>query len=248
MKQFGLIGYPLTHSFSEKYFQEKFRRENIVDSNYKLFPLQQIEQFPELIRNNLSLCGLNVTVPFKESVINYLDQLDDVAREIGAVNCIKTTKTAKGTQLIGYNTDAFGFENSLKPHLKPWHQHALILGTGGSAKAGAYVLKKLGITFTFVSRNPKNIATIGYSDLSKSRIQDHLLIVNTTPLGMFPEIQDFPKIPYDYLGTQHLLFDLIYNPEQTQFLKKGKLQGASILNGLEMLHIQAEKSFVVWDR
>lgn len=247
MKQFGLIGYPLTHSFSEKYFQEKFRKEKINDCSYKLFPLKQIDQFPQLIKEYPSLIGLNVTVPYKESVIKFLDQLDEVAREIGAVNCIKIIRAANGTQLVGYNTDVFGFENSLKPHLKPYHQKALILGTGGSAKAIAYVLNKLGIDFLFVSRNPNDISTISYDDLSKSYIEDHLLIINTTPLGMYPETQYFPKIPYVYIEKQHLLFDLIYNPEQTQFLQKGKLHGANILNGLEMLYLQAEKSFGIWE-
>ncbi len=248
MKQFGLIGYPLTHSFSEKYFLEKFSRESIDDCNYKLFPLKQIEQFPELIKDNISLQGLNVTVPYKESVIRYLDKMSDVVREIGAVNCIKIAKTEQGTQLIGYNTDVFGFETSLKPHLKSWHQHAIILGTGGSAKAVAYVLKKLGINYTYVSRKPVNKDAISYPDLTKLFIKSHLLIINTTPLGMFPLTKNFPKIPYDHLSVQHLLFDLIYNPEQTQFLKKGKLQGATILNGLEMLHVQAEKSFEIWEK
>ncbi len=248
MKQYGLIGYPLSHSFSEKYFKDKFRKEDKPDSDYKLFPLEHIEQFPELIVENLSLCGLNVTVPYKKAVLQYLDELDEVAQSIGAVNCIKILKDGNKNQLIGYNTDAIGFEESLKPYLKSWQKTALILGTGGSSKAVAYVLKKLGIAYTFVSRSPNLKNSIGYTDLTETIIQNHLLIVNTTTLGMFPEIQTFPPIPYEYLSRRHLLFDLIYNPEKTIFLQKGELHGAAILNGLQMLHIQADRSFEIWNQ
>ncbi len=248
MKQYGLIGYPLAHSFSENYFKEKFRREKINDCVYNLFPLRHINQLPEFINKNPSLCGLNVTVPYKESVISHLYELDEVAKAVGAVNCIKITRQQHGTKLIGFNTDVIGFEDSLKPNLKSWHQHAIILGTGGGAKAVAYVLKKLGITFTYVSCNPGNSDTIGYPDLTKPIIQNHLLIINTTPLGMYPQTQTYPQIPYELLGERHLLFDLIYNPEQTLFLQKGKKQGTAIKNGLEMLYIQAEKSWEIWEK
>jgi len=247
MKQYGLIGYPLAHSFSEKYFKDKFRREKINDCVYNLFPLRHINQLPEFIDKNPSLCGLNVTVPYKESVINYLDELDEQAKTIGAVNCIQIIKQHHRNKLVGFNTDIIGFEESLKPNLKSWHQHAIILGTGGGAKAVAYVLKKLGITFKYVSRNPGSGDAIGYPDLTKPLIQDHLLIINASPLGMYPETQSWPQIPYKYLGKRQLLFDLIYNPEQTLFLQKGELQGATILNGLEMLYIQAEKSWEIWE-
>lgn len=248
MKQFGLIGYPLAHSFSEKYFKEKFRKENISDCVYQLFPLEKINKLPKLILENPSLGGLNVTVPYKESVIKYLDELDKVAQVVGAVNCIQIEKRGKGDRLIGYNTDVIGFEQSLMPYLKSYHQSAIILGTGGSAKAVAYVLKKLGIAYTLVSRNAKDKNTIGYADLTESFIQNHLLIINTTPLGMYPNTQLFPQIPYEHLTEQYLLFDLVYNPEQTLFLQKGKLQGATIKNGLEMLYLQAEKSFEIWNQ
>lgn len=247
MKQFGLIGFPLTHSFSEKYFKDKFRRENFTDKEYKLFPLKSIDQFPDLIKKNHALCGLNITVPYKESIMPYLDELDNQAKIVGAVNCIKIIKQSNRNKLIGFNTDVFGFEESLKPNLKPYHKRAIILGTGGSAKAVVYVLKKLGISFSLVSRN-SNTNTILYADLSNSVIQDHLLIINTTPVGMYPDIQNFPQIPYEYLGKQHLLFDLVYNPEKTQFLQKGESQGASIQNGLEMLYAQAEKSMKIWEQ
>jgi shikimate dehydrogenase len=248
MKQFGLIGYPLTHSFSEKYFLEKFRKEKITDVDYKLFPLKHIRLLPELIYKYPSLYGLNVTVPYKESVIPYLDGLDEVAGKICAVNCIKIVKGTNRNQLIGFNTDVLGFEESLKPHLKNWHNNALILGTGGSSKAVAFVLRKFGINFTMVSRKPKMKNSIGYDDLTVSVIQDHLLIINTTPLGMFPNTQSAPQIPYEFLSYQHLLFDLVYNPEHTLFLQKGEMAGAITINGLEMLYIQAEESYKIWNQ
>ena len=246
MKLFGLIGYPLKHSFSEKYFNDKFRKERITDCSYKLFPLAEINQLPDIIKENPSICGLNVTIPYKESVIPYLDESDEQAKTVGAVNCIKIIKQNEKNKLIGFNTDIIGFEDSLKPVLKTWHRQAIILGTGGGAKAVAYVLRKLGISFKYVSRNPGNSDTIGYPEINKQIIQDHLLIINTTPLGMFPNTGAFPQIPYGQLGRRHLLFDLIYNPELTLFLQKGKKQGATIKNGLEMLHIQAEKSWEIW--
>ena len=248
MKQYGLIGYPLAHSFSEKYFNEKFRKEKISDCDYRLFPLKHINQLPELIQKNLSLRGLNVTVPHKESVLSYLDEMDEQAKAVGAVNCIKIIRKHNSIKLIGYNTDVHGFEGSLKPSLKSFHQHAIIFGTGGGAKAVAYVLKKLGISYTYVSRNPGNSNTIGYLDLTKPLIQNNLLIINTTPLGMFPQTQTFPQFPYEQLGKRHLLFDLIYNPEQTLFLQKGKKQGTTVKNGLKMLYIQAEKSWEIWEK
>lgn len=248
MKLFGLIGYPLVHSFSEKYFQTKFRKENISDCKYNLFPIKQIEKFPELIKENSGLLGLNVTVPYKESVITYLDELDFTAKAVGAVNCIKLVKDQENIKLIGYNTDIYGFEKALKPKLKSKHKKALILGTGGSAKAVAYVLRKYQIHYTFVSRNPKTDDFLSYNDLNESIIREYLLIINTTPLGMFPNAQYYPSIPYANISDQHLLFDLIYNPNQTIFLQKGKHHGASIQNGLDMLYFQAEKSFEIWEK
>lgn len=247
MKQYGLIGYPLAHSFSEKYFKNKFRKGNINDIKYQLYPIKHIDQLPSLIHNNPSLYGFNITIPYKQTVIGYLDELDDIAQAVGAVNCVKIIKGTNGNKLIGFNTDVFGFEESLKPFLKSVHLNAIILGTGGSARAVAYVLNKLGIGFTFVSRKGKDKNTITYPDLTKSVINSHLLIINATPLGMYPNTHTFPHFPYEDLTEKHLLVDLVYNPEQTLFLKKGKLQGATILSGLEMLYIQADKSFEIWN-
>jgi len=247
MKQYGLIGYPLAHSFSEKYFKDKFRKEHINDATYQLFPIKHIDQLPNLIHNNPSLDGFNVTIPFKQAVISYLDELDDVAQDVGSVNCVKIIRGTKANKLIGFNTDVIGFEASLKPFLKSYHQNAIILGTGGSSRAVAYVLNKLGIPFTIVSRNAKDKNTINYHDLTKLDLNNHLLVINTTPLGMYPNTQTYPQFPYEDLTGQHLLVDLVYNPEQTLFLQKGKLQGSAILSGLEMLYLQADKSFEIWN-
>ena len=252
---FGLIGYPLSHSFSQKYFTEKFKRENISDCEFKNFSFKNINELPSLIKQNPTLCGLNVTIPHKQSVMKFLDAIDNSAKEIGAVNCIRLSpqsplpgeRGSKGVRLIGYNTDAIGFEKSLKPFLKPHHTKALILGTGGASKAIAYVLKKLKIEFVFVSRNQMSASSIRYHDLQKDIIESHHLIINTTPVGMFPNINDCPDIPYQYLSDKHLLYDLTYNPEETLFLKKGKEKGAQIKNGLEMLHLQAEEAWKIWN-
>lgn len=239
MKLFGLIGFPLAHSFSEKYFSEKFKKENITDCRFKNFPLRTIEEFPALIRNEPALCGLNVTIPYKESVIKYLDDLDEDAKKIGAVNCIKISQ-----KLTGYNTDSFAFEQSLKPLLKPEHRQALILGTGGAAKAVSFILDGAKIRFRFVSRTKGDFS---YSELNRQILSDSLLIINTTPLGMFPETNACPDIPYQFLTPRHLLYDLIYNPEETLFLKKGKEKGTQIKNGLEMFRLQAEKTWEIWN-
>jgi len=238
---FGLIGYPLTHSFSKKYFSDKFLRENISDSDYENFPLAGIEEFPDLIQSHPNLVGLNVTIPYKEQVISFLHELDDTAEEIGAVN---TIKIANG-KVKGYNTDVFGFIHSIKNLLQPVHSSALILGTGGSSKAIAYGLRKMGIEYDFVSRNPDE-KELRYEDLDESVLHHYKIIVNTTPIGMFPEVDAYPPIPYEFLTASHLLFDLIYNPTETLFLKKGKEKRATIKNGLEMLQLQAEKSWEIW--
>ncbi len=238
---YGLIGYPLGHSFSSTYFTEKFYREDIPNTRYQTFPLEQIEEFKSLVTETENLLGLNVTIPYKTAVIPFLDQLDETAEKVGAVNTIKVSDG----KLIGYNTDVVGFEQSLQPLLQKQHQKALILGTGGAAQAVAYVLQKLGISYQFVSRTagPKKLA---YKELRQTHMQEHLLIVNTTPLGMAPNDQSFPLIPYEFVGKQHLFYDLVYNPEKTIFLIKGKLQGATIKNGKEMLIVQAERAWDVW--
>ena len=250
MRTFGLIGFPLSHSFSHKYFSEKFNRENIGGCEFKNFPLESIKDFQELIQNSPTLCGLSVTIPLKESVMKYLDEVDQEAREIGAVNCIKVKRKLeiKNWKLYGFNTDAAGFEKSLVPLLQSNHTKALILGTGGAAKAVAYVLKKLNIKFSFVTSNFKpQTSNFRYDQLTKEIILTHPLIINSTPLGMFPDVDKYPDIPYQNLEEKHLLYDLIYNPEETLFLKKGKERGAQIKNGLEMLELQAEKAWEIWN-
>src|SRR5271154_7184243 len=217
MKKFGLIGFPLSHSFSQKYFSEKFKKENILDSVYENFSIPSIEELSKILENNPGLAGLNVTIPYKQSVINYLDKAT-TKLPIDACNCIRI----QNKKLTGFNTDIIGFERSLTTNLKPYHKNALILGNGGATKAVKYVLKKLAIDFSVVSRKVNDESFLSYEDLSKEIIEKNLLIINTTPLGMFPNVDDYPKIPYEFLTDKHYLFDLIYNPAETVFLKKGK--------------------------
>ncbi len=258
MKKYGLIGYPLTHSFSKKYFTEKFEKEELDNYQYDLYPLPNLSDLPELIKGIPELCGLNVTVPHKIGVMYYLDKIDPAAKEIDAVNCIKIVNhqpveaffsgelSSLNVRLEGYNTDAIAFEESLKPLLKKHHQKALILGNGGAARAVAYVLNKLGITYRTVSR--RNVGKqLSYKKLNSEIMSEHLLIVNTTPLGTFPNVEECADIPYHMLGSKHLLYDLVYNPAETEFLKRGNAQGASCKNGMEMLHLQAEKSWEIWN-
>ncbi len=253
LKLYGLIGYPLSHSFSGEYFKHKFITEKITDCEYKLFPIESISQLPEIIKNNPELIGLNVTIPYKEQVIKYINVLDEIAGEINAVNTIKIIRDSSGTyKLNGYNTDTHGFSQTLKPLLKPHHNKAFILGTGGASKAVAFVLKQEGIEFSFVSRANVSSRYIGmkhfrYDELNKDIIASHQLIINTTPLGMYPSINDYPKIPYEYITEKHLLIDLIYNPDETVFLRKGKEQGAYTANGLRMLQLQADKAWEIWN-
>ncbi|MEJ7779100.1 MAG: shikimate dehydrogenase [Daejeonella sp.] len=258
MKKYGLIGFPLTHSFSKKYFTDKFEKAGLGDLEYELYPLQNLSDLPELINEIPELCGLNVTVPHKIGVMFYLDKIDPAAKEIDAVNCIKIVNhqpveaffsgelSSTKMRLEGYNTDAFAFEASLKPLLKKHHQKALILGNGGAARAVAYVLDKLHISYRLVSRRAIG-KQITYKHLTADVIKDRLLIINTTPLGTAPNIEECPEIPYELLTPKHLLYDLVYNPAETEFLKRGKLQGAAIKNGLEMLELQAEKSWEIWN-
>jgi shikimate dehydrogenase len=242
MRAFGLIGYPLGHSFSKKYFTEKFEREGITGNIYELYPLEHIDQLENLLVANPDLAGLNVTIPYKEQVIAYLDKMSPVVEEIGACNCILIEEG----QLIGHNTDVIGFSRSLMPKLKPHHKQALILGTGGSAKAVAYTLKDLGIPFLQVSRTPME-GMIGYEDIDQSMLETHTLLINTTPVGMYPHVEMAPAIPYDFIGADHYLFDLVYNPARTRFLQEGVLRGAAIENGSDMLVIQAEASWEIWN-
>lgn len=238
---YGLIGYPLNHSFSPGYFAEKFRKEGI-DAAYKLFPLSDIRQFTNLLSDHPELCGLNVTIPYKQSVIPYLDSLNKDAEEIGAVNCISIING----QTVGHNTDIIGFEQSLIPLLQPQHNTALVLGKGGASLAVMYVLRKLGITAHYVSRST-HANGFSYEELTPDIVSQHKLIINTTPLGMHPHTDACAPIPYHAIGSKHLLYDLIYNPAETSFLRNGKQQGASIKNGLEMLELQAEASWHIWN-
>jgi shikimate dehydrogenase len=242
MRAFGLIGYPLGHSFSKKYFTDKFNREGITGNVYELYPLEQIDHLRDLLASNPDLAGLNVTIPYKEQVIAYLDSMSPVVEEIGACNCIHI----RDGHLSGHNTDVIGFSRSLLPKLKPHHKQALILGTGGSSKAVAYTLKELGIPFLQVSRTPID-GMIGYEEIDQSMLVSHTLLINTTPVGMYPEIEKAPAIPYAFIGADHYLFDLVYNPERTRFLQEGALRGATVENGSEMLVIQAEASWDIWN-
>ncbi len=244
MRNFGLIGYPLTHSFSKRYFSEKFKKENITECQYENYQLEHIEEFSSLIASVNHLEGLNVTVPYKEKVIPFLDGLSEAAKDIRAVNCIRIV----GGEKIGYNTDVIGFKNSLLPLLRgEVLKPALILGTGGASKAIAYVLKSLKMTYHFVSRHPIE-GGYTYQDLTEEIMKDHKLIVNTTPLGTYPKVEGAPDLPYQFISSQHILHDLVYNPEETRFLSLGKERGAVIKNGYEMLVGQAEASWDIWNR
>lgn len=242
IKSYGLIGYPLSHSFSKKYFTEKFERESIKDHFYELFPIESIRDLPSIISAHSTLAGLNVTIPYKEQVIDYLDSCSPVVEEIGACNCIRIIDG----KLKGYNTDVIGFSRSLEPKLKASHKKALVLGTGGAAKAVHYALKQKGIDFLQVSRKKSDLS-ISYEDITEQLIKEYTLIINTTPLGMYPDVDKAPDIPYQFLGTEHYLFDLVYNPPTTKFLSEGKKHGAEIENGADMLVIQAEASWDIWN-
>jgi len=244
--QYGLIGYPLTHSHSLKFFNEKFASLPENNHNYALYPLKNLSEFDEFINKIPDLAGLNVTIPHKINIIPFLNEIDNSAKTIGAVNCISIKKKS-GMFLKGFNTDAFAFEYSLKPLLKPYHNKALILGNGGSCKSVAFILHKLNISFLIVTRCPIRSNHISYNNINSNVLDNHLLIVNTTPLGMFPDKKSYPDIPYNELTEKHLLFDLIYNPENTVFMQKAKHAGAQVSNGLHMFRMQAEKSLEIWN-
>ncbi len=246
MKTYGLIGYPLEHSFSQKYFTEKFDNEGI-NARYLNFPISSIDDFPELFKHHPYLAGLNVTIPYKEQIFKFLDEIDPAAEKIGAVNVIKITWNDLTYSLKGYNSDIIGFRKSIFPLLTIDHKKALVLGTGGASKAVAEALEQLNIEFKYVSRTPKNNSTLSYRDLNEKIISEHKLIINTTPLGMYPKTGECPDIPYNTLTHEHLLFDLVYNPEETLFLKNGREQGAKTKNGLEMLYLQAEEGWRIWN-
>ncbi|MDC9723159.1 MAG: shikimate dehydrogenase [Urechidicola sp.] len=241
--KFGLVGKNISYSFSKGYFLKKFEDLKLLNLSYRNFDIPEIEEFPFLIyHKEEEFRGFNVTIPYKQSIMRYLSEIDNDAKKIGAVNTIKINDD---NELIGYNTDIYGFENSLLPLLKPHHRNALILGTGGASKAIAFVLDKLNIEYQFVSRT-KSGQTISYADLTQEVIESHQLIINCTPLGTHPKIESCPEIPYQFLTEHHFLYDLIYNPSETTFLKNGLKKGAIIKNGLEMLELQAEKSWEIW--
>ncbi len=241
-QHFGLIGFPLSHSFSPTFFAEKFARLHLLQHTYQAFPLTHIHELPILLQQQ-KLDGFNVTIPYKETVLPYLHTANDIVKAIGACNCV----SIKNNLLYGYNTDVIGFEQSLLPLLHPQHQHALILGTGGAAKAVDYVLKQNNISSTFVSRTNSENALV-YEALDKTLLKKHLLIINTSPLGMSPNTNVCPNIPYELITPEHLCYDLIYNPTETLFLRQAKMKGAKTKNGYEMLLLQAEESWRIWNQ
>jgi shikimate dehydrogenase len=242
MRIFGLIGLSLAHSFSRQYFIQKFRSEGLDDCSYLNFELDSITRFPGLLETNKDLCGLNVTIPYKQQVIPYLDTCSDVVNAMGACNCIKIS----GGKTTGYNTDVAGFKQSFIPGLKSWHKKALVLGSGGASKAVTYALDDLGISYRIVSRHAgENNFT--YSELDEKVLEEYKLLINTTPLGTFPKVDELPPIPYHLITKQHYLFDLVYNPAKTKFLEEGEKRGAQVCNGERMLEIQAEESWKIWN-
>lgn len=243
MSEYGLIGKNLSHSFSKQYFQKKFEELGLDYLEYTNFELNDISEIKTVLSKNPLLRGFNVTIPYKESIIPFMDELSPEARGIAAVNCVKISNG----KLIGHNTDAYGFATSIKPFLEPQHSRALVLGTGGASKAVVFVLKRLNVEVFFASTSKKRQGTFAYETLNERLFNACKFIINATPVGMFPNVNECPNIPYECLSSQHLVYDLIYNPEETLFLKKAKEQGATTINGLSMLQLQAEKSWEIWN-
>ncbi|MBK5272883.1 MAG: shikimate dehydrogenase [Bacteroidia bacterium] len=243
MRLFGLIGNPLSHSFSKKYFDEKFRKEGLTNCRYELFPIQSIDDLRELLQKNPGLKGLNITIPYKQQILSWLFSNAGIPEGIQACNCINISQG----KLFGYNTDVVGFKRSLLPLLQPWHKKALVLGNGGAAAAVIHVLRKLSITYDVVSRSLHNGSTLTYKEVNEEAVNKSLIIINTTPLGMYPQAEQCPDIPYRFINGRHLMYDLVYNPAKTVFLQKGEQMGATIKNGEEMLILQAEESWRIWN-
>jgi shikimate dehydrogenase len=246
-RTFGLIGYPLTHSFSRKFFTEKFANEHL-DAEYLNFEIPSITDLPGLIVANPDLEGFNITIPYKEQIIPYLDEISDAAKEIKAVNTVKIVRNGTSYSLHGFNTDIHGFQESIRPILQKQHKKALVLGTGGASKAIVKALKNLGIETQLVSRSPKSTSEISYTSLDKEILSRYDIIVNTSPIGTYPKVEEKPEIPYSYITSDHLLFDLVYNPEVTAFLMQGIDRGSTTKNGLEMLHLQALAAWDIWNK
>ena len=244
MKLYGLIGFPLTHSFSKNYFQQKFEKEGINDCRFENFELDHINEMQTMLQQNPSMQGFAITIPHKKKILPFLSDSTPDVQEMQACNCVKIVNG----KLYGFNTDTIGFVQSLQKHLQPHHKKALILGSGGAANAVEFVFRKLRIDFLTVSRNKSNQSNIvSYDDLDEALMTEHTLIVNATPLGTFPKVDEFPAIPYEFVTSQHYLFDLVYNPAKTRFLEKGEEQGAAIQNGYDMLTIQAEENWKIWN-
>ncbi len=246
-RKFGLIGFPLSHSFSRKFFTDKFTNEGI-DAEYLNFEIPSITELQHIVESHPDLEGFNITIPFKELIISYLDGIDQPASQIKAVNTVKINRSGNNVSLRGYNTDIQGFQESVKPLLQKYHNKALVLGTGGASKAVVKALDNLKIESILVSRNPEEKGEISYDDLDQDVMESYKIIVNTTPIGTFPNIDGCPAIPFEWITPKHLLFDLVYNPEITEFLKQGKKRGATIKNGLEMLHLQALAAWDIWNK
>ncbi len=246
MRKFGLIGFPLGHSFSKEYFTEKFARENITDSCYENYPIGSIGKICRIISDNPELCGLNVTIPYKTAILRYVDQMDQAVTEVGAANVLKIRKINTKIRITAFNSDITGIKDSLSHYVTANTKKALILGTGGSCRAVAYTLRKMGIEIIKVSRSRSSDA-LSYNEITPGIIRDTDIIINTTPLGMYPDISSSPAINYDLLNEKHILFDLVYNPELTTFLKMGQERGCRIINGLKMLYSQADKSWEIWN-
>ena len=248
MKTFGLVGYPLGHSFSAKYFKTKFDQLGITDCEYLNFEIKEIEGVHKVLTSHPNLVGFNITIPHKENIIPFLDEISAEAEAIGAVNTVKVDRSNPNKhRLIGFNTDCYGFSERIKPFLASNHHKALILGTGGAAKAVHYVLKNLGIEVLYVSRNPVGKNCISYNDLNEIAVRNFPFIINSSPLGMFPKVEQFPAIPYESLDERNYLYDLVYNPLETEFMARGREQGAIVQNGLQMLQLQAEKAWEIWN-
>ncbi|RUA32518.1 MAG: shikimate dehydrogenase [Bacteroidetes bacterium] len=243
MKQYGLIGKTLTHSFSEKYFTEKFKKEGINDATYQLFELDDISKIKEFVADKPDLRGFNITIPYKESIIPYLDEMTEVVEEIGACNCVKI----EDGKLIGYNTDVDGFMPTFLAVMEMHHDSAIVLGNGGAAKAVIYSLEQWSLDPLVVARNPKNENELPWNELTEEMVNQHKIIINTTPVGMYPKVNEYPDIPYEGIDRFHLVYDLIYNPEKTIFLEKAEKQDAVIKNGLEMLEQQADTAWIIWN-